>query len=306
MESAARTSSGLRIRPRLWAFCFVFGTPLYYFFIRETCTPKNVTLGEQAFIVGYSLLISGSFAFGTTRMILGLDRSRWLDAPWKRFAAYFVAALALTGLAAVLPLPAFYANILQHTIIFLVLPIFLSGRGWTARNRWFERASISSQRAASLVGDGDHDLVLRMPRRKALFLFGASSLFVAIGWWMHLQAPVVGWTCIVFFGLGIPISLLMLIPGFSQLALRSNGFTMRHSWRRLDLRWDEISDLTVVSGTQGARVAFNVTKPSVRRSAMLREMYGRDLLLSDNYGLSASDLCALMQARQAAASRLAA
>jgi hypothetical protein len=112
---------------------------------------------------------------------------------------------------------------------------------------------------------------------------------------------VVAWICIAFFGLGIPIGLLMFRPGFACLILKRDGFTMRQSWRQFTFRWDEISDLTVVSFVQGSRVAFNVHKPGVRRFAMLREMYGRDLALVDNYGLSASDLCALMQARQSAA-----
>ena len=303
MESDARTSSGPRSHPRLWAFSLVFGTVFYYFFIRETCTPKNVTAGEQAFLVGYSLLVSSTFALGATRMMLGRDRWRWLDSGWKRFAAYFVSAMALTGLAALLPLPAFYGNVLRHTVIFLVLPIFMGGRGWTARNRWLEGASASPQRAASLRGEVDHDVVLPMSRRKAFFLFIGSSVFVATGWWMHFEAPVVGWISITFFGLGIPLSLLMLVPGFSYLKIQRHGFTMRHSWRKYSFRWDEISDLTLVSGPQGSRVAFNVHQPGARRSALLREMYGRDMMLLDNYGLSAPELCALMQARHAAAAQ---
>jgi SpoVK/Ycf46/Vps4 family AAA+-type ATPase len=90
----------------------------------------------------------------------------------------------------------------------------------------------------------------------------------------------------------------MFIPGLCSLILRRDSFTMRHIWRRSTFRWDEIGGLAVVNGEQGPRVAWNTQQPDARCSALLRDIYGWDLLLPDNYGISAQELCAMKEERR--------
>jgi len=91
---------------------------------------------------------------------------------------------------------------------------------------------------------------------------------------------------------------LRLVPGFSCLVLRRDDFEMRHVWRCWFFRWDEVTDLAVVKGAQGLRVAWNMKQPDARSSTLLREWYGRDSMLIDNYGVSAGDVCAMMNERR--------
>jgi hypothetical protein len=274
--------------PRLWIFSLTFGAILYYFLIREAFVPKVITPGQQAFIIVYSLLISGIYTIGITRMLLGATPPQWLNTLWKRMLIGMTAALALTGLFALIPLPKFYGNVLQHTVVFLIVPLFIGGR--TRITHFLDDRQSSTSITSSQTQETEQDLVLHMSRRKAVFVLVGSSVFVAAGW-----------ICIVFFGLGILAGLLMLIPGFACLRVERNGLTMRHSWREYTFLWTEISDLIIVNGPQGPRVAFNFNRPGARRSGMLREMYDRDMVLVDNYGLSAKEMCALLQSRKAAA-----
>jgi hypothetical protein len=291
-------STSLRRYPRLWIFSLIFGAILYYFLIREAFVPKVITPGQQTFILVYSLLLSGVSAICVTRTLPGSGPPQWLDSRWKQRLAGIGAALALTGLLAVLPLPKFYSNVLQHTVVFLVIPFFIGERSRIAH--WLEDRPNPPTVASNPVQGTERDVILHLSRRKAVFVLSGSALFVAGGWLMRLEAPLVAWACMVFFGLGMVAGLLLLIPDFSYLKIQRDGLTMRHSWREYTFLWDEISDLTIVTGPRGPRVAFNFNRPGARRSAILREMYDRDMVLIDNYGLSAQEMCGLLQSRKAA------
>jgi hypothetical protein len=182
-------SSKPRWYRRLWIFSLSFGAILYYFFIRETCVPKIITVGQQTFIIVYSLLISGVSTIGITRMLLGSRPPQWLNTLWKRLLVGITAALALAGLFALIPLPKFYSTVLQHTVVFLIIPLLIGGR---TRITHFldDRPSLTSV-ASNLAQETEQDLVLQMSRRKAVFVFVGSSIFVAAGWWSRTYYALV-------------------------------------------------------------------------------------------------------------------
>jgi len=283
----------------MWAFSTIFGWTLFYFFLRESHTPAHITTAQQLFLVGYALLLGSLWGLSTTRYLRRLDGWSWFNSRGKRWVAYFAGALVLEGIVSALRLPSFYTNVFQHSVYFLLLPLFIGHRDDMALRAWMDgpQAPVSTA-AASAAESTESELILTTSRRKPVFVLLCSLAFVLGGCWTVHRAPVVGWACILFFGLGIPASLLMFIPGSCCLVLRPDGFLMRRMWRRWFFRWDEVADFTVVQGVQGPRVAWNITRPGTRRSAFLREMYGRDLMLPDNYGLSAQDLCAMMTERR--------
>lgn len=271
------------------------GWVFFYFFIRQTYAPAAVSPAQYAFLAGYTFLLALSLSVGTTRFLRREGGWSWLDTRGKRIGAYFAGTFVLEAIVFALPFPPFYRNVLGHSAYFLLIPLFLNAQGGRLQ-RWLE----VPRTPGSVAADGALDeLILTPTRRKAVFVILGGTAFVAAGWFLRVQSPVVAWICIVFFGLGIVAGLLMLLPGFSRLTVRREDFTIRHSWRSFTFRWDQIADLTVVGGLQGPRVAWNVMRSEGRRSVFLRETYGRDMMLMDSYGLPAEALCELMRARQA-------
>lgn len=68
--------------------------------------------------------------------------------------------------------------------------------------------------------------VFSASKKKAFLLLLISIAFVAAGVWMSSENPVMGWTTVAFFGLGIPASGFLLLPGKVYLKLDPDGFEM--------------------------------------------------------------------------------
>ena len=92
------------------------------------------------------------------------------------------------------------------------------------------------------------ELRLRKSPWKAVRLLLGSGLFVAIGWWMlgEPDSPKwAAWLCIVFFGLGVPISLFQLFDRRPQIIVNDVGVfdrMMHHEF----INWEIIRDAYLV------------------------------------------------------------
>lgn len=73
---------------------------------------------------------------------------------------------------------------------------------------------------------------------KGLKILAATGVFVALGVWLVTKEsagamdPVIGWLCICFFGLGIPVGLLHTLDRRPQIIITERGIwdrTTRHS-----------------------------------------------------------------------------
>jgi hypothetical protein len=84
-------------------------------------------------------------------------------------------------------------------------------------------------------------------RGKALLLLLGSICFVAAGIWMAPERPVLGWVTIAFFGLGIPVSLLMFLPNSTYLRLDEEGFEVGSFLRSQKYRWTDVADFRIGS-----------------------------------------------------------
>lgn len=94
-------------------------------------------------------------------------------------------------------------------------------------------------------------------RTKALLLLVGSIAFVTIGWLMKEQKPFIGWLCVVFFGLGIPVTLIMLLPGVIYLRLDQDGIEMSSIGRKNKIRWQDVESFKIGSIRGAKLIAIN-------------------------------------------------
>jgi hypothetical protein len=95
-------------------------------------------------------------------------------------------------------------------------------------------------------------------RRKALLVLFISICFVALGVWMTSERPVLGWLTVAFFGLGIPVSLLTLLPNCMYLRLDEEGFEMGSPIRKHKFKWTDVADFHIgsISGAKMIAITF--------------------------------------------------
>jgi len=126
-----------------------------------------------------------------------------------------------------------------------------------------------------------------------------SAAFVVAGFFVLPTHPVAAYQGIVFFGLGVLVAVIQLLPNSSYLELDERGFTTCTMFRKSFVRWDDVAEF--VPYTLGARtrkrVAFRYAatyQPHATSRKFLRTLAGVDGALPDTYGRSAEDLAALL------------
>ena len=74
-------------------------------------------------------------------------------------------------------------------------------------------------------------------RKKWLLLMVVGIAFTAGGIFMVREQADGGWFVLIFFGLGLVVSIAMLLPGAGGLLLDSDGFKMTSLFRSHRSRW---------------------------------------------------------------------
>lgn len=100
---------------------------------------------------------------------------------------------------------------------------------------------------------------LRAPRLKALMLLAGSLGFVVLGVFLLRDGEVFGWLVAGFFGLGVPVALLMLF-GKSGLLLDRAGFEMPVLAGRRRYAWRDVSEFEVVTIYTATMIVFDDLK----------------------------------------------
>jgi hypothetical protein len=134
------------------------------------------------------------------------------------------------------------------------------------------------------------------PLKKVLLLLG-SSLFVAGGIWLLPHKPFIGGVAIIFFGLGLIVCAVGLLPKSSFLTLTEEGFTVASLYRKHFVSWSSVQSFTPIRIGRNMIVGWNYS-PEFRESTNLRKVNFAisevEAALPDTYGKSAEELCALM------------
>ena len=142
-------------------------------------------------------------------------------------------------------------------------------------------------------------LRLRTTRKSMVVLLLACAGFVAAGVFVLPIHPVVAWQAIVFFGLGVVVALIQLLPGSAYLELDDRGFTTCTMFRKSFVRWDDVGEFFPLSLDSRARkmVAFRYApdyKPHPSARKFLTALAGAEGALPDTYGRPADDLARLL------------
>ena len=120
----------------------------------------------------------------------------------------------------------------------------------------------------------------------ALLLLGACG-FVALGLLMRHEHAFMGWLCVGFFGLGIPVALVMLArPGLMYLRLDADGFEMGSPIKKYRVRWQDVEGFEIgsISGTKLIAIHY---RESYIEQRLLRgvagSLTGMEAAIPNNY-----------------------
>lgn len=130
-------------------------------------------------------------------------------------------------------------------------------------------------------------LIIRASRMKAVWLLLASVAFVAIGFLLRAEKPFIAWACIIFFGLGIPLSLVMMFsPNSMYLRLDEEALEMGSFFKKTRIKWTDVAGFELGS-IRGARMIAIVYAPhyegqSIGR-AVAENLSGMQGAIANNY-----------------------
>ena len=103
---------------------------------------------------------------------------------------------------------------------------------------------------------------------------------------------LVGWGAVAFFGLGVLVAPLPLLPGAFGLRLDRDGLTIRQIWLDFRIAWADIEGFAV-GGRCGGHVMIDLRTP--RGSGLGRRLSGHDGMLPDTCGMKAVELASLLE-----------
>jgi hypothetical protein len=179
------------------------------------------------------------------------------------------------------------------------------GYARTSQETWLpmDAADQKQDPVADLVKGFPGPLALRPSMRKWLWVLAGSIVFVAAGI-LSIEAPRsagdarMGWVAVAFFGLGILLSIIVLIPGAAGLTLNADAFVVRNFFHGRAVRWADVGEFAIreVSYPRGSKkfVAYNDHSATGALAAANAWLTGYSRALPDTYGLSVEDLCRLM------------
>jgi hypothetical protein len=140
-------------------------------------------------------------------------------------------------------------------------------------------------------------LVLRPSKRSTLGLLLGCSIFVGAGVWMATIGKPIGWIAVIFFGLGVVVALVQLIPNASYLVITQKGFEIGSLFRSHTYSWHEVTFFAVATTYYHGMVVFNFSasyeKAKVARN-VAKAIAGYEGALPGTYGMKADQLADLL------------
>jgi len=152
-------------------------------------------------------------------------------------------------------------------------------------------------------------ITLRPRKLKTIGFLLIFFAFVYGGFSFMDEKTLLGWSCIIFFGLGAIVFIIQLIPNSSYLKLTEDGFEMRSLYRSYFTKWDEIKSFRAgsisiptyiqfgIMHTKKKMVFFDYEKDHKKHrigKAFSNALSGSQAALPDLYGMKVDDLAKLM------------
>ena len=105
--------------------------------------------------------------------------------------------------------------------------------------------------------DTEHTQVFRPSRIRVVGLLLVSAAIVACGIFMGSVGQQLGWLAIAFFGLGVVVFALKLLPSCSYVRVGPDGFTVRSLFRSRSCRWSDVDVFKVAQLRRQQMVVFS-------------------------------------------------
>ena len=143
-------------------------------------------------------------------------------------------------------------------------------------------------------------------RRRWLGILLGCAAFVAIGVWMLISTSTgdgsfantaIAWFAIVFFGIGVVVAAVTVLPGAGALKLDRDGFEITKFFRRHSVRWPDATGFAMAAIPPAEQKMVVFDDAHAGGGAIARwsvSIAGHNASLPDTYGLPAEDLASLM------------
>ena len=143
----------------------------------------------------------------------------------------------------------------------------------------------------------DNSLQLTPSRLKHLALLGGCAGFVALAFLVGPRQSTLAWLTGGFFGLGVVVALIAMIPGSGFLRLEPKGMSVRSLYRTWHLAWADVAEFYVASVAGRKMVCWEYAagfSGQARGRAFSRAISGVEAGLPDTYGIPAAELASLL------------
>lgn len=141
------------------------------------------------------------------------------------------------------------------------------------------------------------ELVYPASRKKALGLLAGCIAFFTLGIFIIKKDPLVGWITALFFGLGIPLSILMLFSRKVYLRLTVDGFEMASLFNKQSIRWSDVDGFRI-GQIRNVKMIAIVYRPDYKDQKMLRKvsssLAGMEGAIPNSYAVSQDALLATL------------
>lgn len=139
--------------------------------------------------------------------------------------------------------------------------------------------------------------VLRPNPLKTIALLIVSALFVVIGFYLIDENPFMTWTAAIFFGSGVIVFAIQLLPNSSSLKLSNDGFEVKNLFKSHFTKWSNVNQFRVGYAGRTKMVVFDFSQEHKKYNVgkkVAKFLAGNEGALPDTYGMKAKDLSKLM------------
>jgi hypothetical protein len=139
--------------------------------------------------------------------------------------------------------------------------------------------------------------IFRPNQLKNALLFLVCGAFVAIGIFIRDSEPMAGWGAIVFFGLGMIISLIQFIPNVSYLKLTDEGFEVKSLFRSGFTKWTDVKGFRAGQIEGNTLIFFDYTEKHKKWKTgkkFAKFLSGYEGAIPSSYNIKTDKLLALM------------
>jgi hypothetical protein len=149
---------------------------------------------------------------------------------------------------------------------------------------------------ATVVVDAqmDDQLTFRASRSKAALVMLGSLVFVIAGYFLRVEQPFMGWACMLFFGLGIPVGLIMIFsPNSMYLRLDTKGFEIGSFVKKTRIEWGDVERFELAS-IRGAKMIAIIYSPHYAQQkigrAVAQGLSGMEGAIANSYNAPLTEI----------------